>query len=197
MENEWREDASRQLAERILARASAAPEEPQRLLLDNARLVRTGAKQAREFASGLQRFPLALGPSGECPRVLLIARVYLEHVHFHFSEESCAAFLTGVQEVMPLEMGEIWGLKPCIELVILESLETAGFESWAALITSARHVGETAWKDLFESVSPVDRILSADPANAYSRMVFESRDLYRNVIAGLAKHSATQRTRGG
>ena len=91
---------------------------------------------------------------------------------------------------MPLEMGEIWGLKPCIELVILESLETAGFESWAALITSARHVGETAWKDLFESVSPVDRILSADPANAYSRMVFESRDLYRNVIAGLAKHSS-------
>uniref|UniRef100_Q01R72 Glycosyltransferase 36 n=1 Tax=Solibacter usitatus (strain Ellin6076) TaxID=234267 RepID=Q01R72_SOLUE len=180
----------RRLAERILARAFSAPEEPRRVLRDSTRLVHTAAKQAGEFAAGLRRFVGARGPSGESPRILLIARAYLDQVQFHFMEESCAAFLNGVQEITALEMGEIWALKPCLELVILQHLETTGYQSWAALVTSLRQVGETAWKDLFESVSLVDRVLSTDPANAYLRMDFESRDLYRSVIARLAKRSS-------
>ena len=87
-------------------------------------------------------------------------------------------------------MGEIWGLKPTLQLVILDRLESAGSAAWPELVTSLRHVGETAWKDLFESVSLVDRALGADPADAYWRMDFASRDAYRNAIAELAKHSA-------
>ena len=57
------------------------------------------------------------------------------------------------------------------------------------LLTSLRVVGECQWKELFESVSIVDSILSRDPAGAYSRMDYASRDYYRTLIAELAHNS--------
>ncbi len=133
---------------------------------------------------------MALGSFGEVPRIFLMAEAYLESAQLRFTEDTCAAFLNGFQELITLEMGEIWGLKPTLQLVILGRLESAGSASWPELVTSLRHVGETAWKDLFESASLVDRALGADPADAYWRMDFASRDAYRNAIAELAKHSA-------
>ena len=177
-------------AERIIARARTAPADSRAWLLDNTRLLQTAARQAFEFAGGVHRFPVALGSFGETPRIFQMAQVYLEDAHLHFTEDTCVAFLNGFQEVSTLEMGEIWGLKPTLQLVILGRLESADSTSWPELVTSLRHVGETAWKDLFESVSLVDRALGADPAGAYWRMDFASRDGYRNAIAGLAKHSA-------
>ena len=177
-------------AERIMGRALAAPSRFRAWLLDNGRLVQTAARQTLEFAEGLHRFPVALGPFGEVPRIFLIAQAYIENAQFQFTEDTCAAFLDGFQEAIALEMGEIWGLKPTIQLVILDRLETADSTSWPELVTSLRHVGETAWRDLFENVSLVDRALGADPADAYCWMDFESRDSYRNAIAELAKHSA-------
>ncbi|MGH9627609.1 MAG: glucoamylase family protein, partial [Bryobacteraceae bacterium] len=63
-----------------------------------------------------------------------------------------------------------------------------------AVINSIRHVGEATWKDLFEDVSIVDRILRRDPAGAYRRMDYDSRDLYRTVIANLARYSTSSET---
>ena len=181
--------ARKRQAERILARALSAPEQKRAWLLENARLLHTAAKQAFEFASGLHQYPVAVGPFGEIPRLCLIARTYLDSVHNRFDEESCAAFVSGFQELMALEMGELWGLKPALQSEILNRLET-GDSGWPELVTSLRQVGEMLWKDFFESVSLVDRALGADPAGAYARMDFESRDRYRNVVAGLAKYSA-------
>src|SRR5205823_5735353 len=58
-----------------------------------------------------------------------------------------------------------------------------------ALLTGLRKIGETTWKELFESLSETHRILSRDPAGAYTRMDFESRARYRNVISELAAQS--------
>jgi cyclic beta-1,2-glucan synthetase len=176
-------------AERILARALDTPEKSRAWLLDNARLLQTAAKQAFGFAAGLHEFPVALTASGKFSRVRLVAQTYLEHARFLFTEESCAAFLNGFQEVAALEMGELWGLNPTLQLVLLDTIENASPKQWPRLVMSVRHAGETAWKDLFESVSLVDRALDADPANTYGRMDFESRDRYRNAVSALAKHS--------
>jgi cyclic beta-1,2-glucan synthetase len=205
-------------ADRILARAFSAPERLRPWLLDNARLLRTADKQAIEFLSGIRRFPVAVfetrplpnvrgsetgrGVAGEhrgaavrerppepISRVVAIAGAYLDCVRQHFDERSCAAFIEGFQEVAALEMGEIWGLKPALQSEILRRFENAE-SGWPELVTSLRQIGETAWKDLFESVSLVDRALAEDPADAYTRMDFESRDRYRNAIASLAKFSA-------
>ena len=186
-----RSDRSRRgQVKRILARALDTPEESREWLLDNTRLMRTAAKQSSEFAAGWHQFPMALTGAGKFSRIVLVARAYLEQSRFVFAEESCAAFLDGFQEVVALEMGEIWGLNPTLQLVILDTIENESHEHWPELLTSLRHVGETAWKDLFESVSLVDRALGADPAKAYWRMDFESRDRYRSSIAALAKHSS-------
>ena len=163
-------------AERILARAQPAPEDDRRLLNGYARLVRTAEKESIEATD----FRTA-------NRSRAVAEAYLDCVGLQFAEESCAAFLEGFQEIATLRMGEIWALKPALQSEILHRLETSD-SGWRQLVMSLRRIGETAWKELFESVSRVDRILSGDPAGIYCRMDFDSRERYRSVIAQLAKY---------
>jgi hypothetical protein len=39
-------------------------------------------------------------------------------------------------------------------------------------------ISQTGWKDVLEPLILFDRVLREDPAGAYPRMDFESRDLY-------------------
>lgn len=57
------------------------------------------------------------------------------------------------------------------------------------IITSMRLLSTLDWREFIESVNLVDPILSKDPARAYSRMDFETRNTYRHVIEKLAKRS--------
>jgi hypothetical protein len=175
-------------AQRILARAAAAPSHLRRWAVDNARLLRTAEKQSLELAAGLHELPVAELDSGAAPRVVLLARAYLDASGSRYDEEGCVAFLLGFQEIAALEMSELWAFKPALQREILNRIEEERSQ-WPELITSLRRVGQTAWKDLFESVSIVERILAADPAGAYARMDFDSRDAYRKLIGRLAKHS--------
>lgn len=166
-----------------------APRESVQLLYDNLRLIRTAEKEVREFLVGLRDFPLVRDAAGaESVRVVAIARAYLDHVRNRFTEESCAAFVDGFQDIATLEMGELWTLRPAIQCELLDRL-VASPASWPAILLSVRQVGDIAWKDLFEAVSRVDRVLRDDPVDAYATMDFDSRDRYRAVIADLARHS--------
>ncbi|HKY30654.1 MAG TPA: glucoamylase family protein [Pyrinomonadaceae bacterium] len=57
------------------------------------------------------------------------------------------------------------------------------------IITSMRLLSTLDWRDFFESVSLVDPILGRDPAGAYSKMEFASRDRYRHVIERISKRT--------
>jgi cyclic beta-1,2-glucan synthetase len=57
------------------------------------------------------------------------------------------------------------------------------------IITSMRLLSTLDWRDFFEEVSLVDPILGDDPAGAYARMEFASRDRYRHVIERVAKRT--------
>lgn len=59
-----------------------------------------------------------------------------------------------------------------------------------AVIRSMRLLSALDWSGVFESVSRVDRILSEDPADVYTRMDFETRDRYRKVIERLSKQTS-------
>jgi len=59
------------------------------------------------------------------------------------------------------------------------------------IITSMRLLSTLDWRDFFESVSLVDPLLGKDPAGAYSRMEFQSRDRYRHVIEKISKRTST------
>jgi cyclic beta-1,2-glucan synthetase len=57
------------------------------------------------------------------------------------------------------------------------------------IITSMRLISTLDWRDFFEDVSLVDPILGNDPAGAYARMEFASRDRYRHVVERIAKRT--------
>ena len=59
----------------------------------------------------------------------------------------------------------------------------------ANIITSMRLLSTLDWREFFESVSLIDSLLRADPARAYDRMDFATRNRYRHVIERLSKRT--------
>ena len=59
------------------------------------------------------------------------------------------------------------------------------------IITSMRWLSTLDWREFFESVSLLESLLGQDPAGAYARMEFATRDRYRHAIERISK-----RTRG-
>jgi cyclic beta-1,2-glucan synthetase len=169
--------------------ASHAERDKAKWVLDNFRLILSAEKEGREFALTARQLRVVRDPSGaETPVVCLVARSYLQAGGYALSEQGLSAFLQGYQETAELEIGEVWALRPALQLELLDRLTEAGADEWPVLLTSLRRIGETTWKDLFEAVSRAHALLARDPAGAYSRMDFESRERYRKALADLAKH---------
>ncbi len=72
-----------------------------------------------------------------------------------------------------------------MKLVLLEQIISRGFEllknhkatnAAGACIRSLRDVSQAAWKEVLEPLVVFDQILRQDPAGAYPRMDFESRE---------------------
>ena len=59
-------------------------------------------------------------------------------------------------------------------------------------ITSLRLLGKVDWREFVEATSVVERILRNDPARAYSKMDFATRDHYRHIVEYSAKKTGTQ-----
>ena len=54
-------------------------------------------------------------------------------------------------------------------------------------IGSVRYLSTMDWREFVETMSVVERILRQDPAGAYSRMTFASRDRYRHMVETIAR----------
>ena len=76
-----------------------------------------------------------------------------------------------------------------IEKIVLEEhqRQAAAQVTVGNIITSMRLLSTLDWKDFFETVSLIDPELAKDPAGAYSRMDFATRDRYRHVIERISK----------
>jgi cyclic beta-1,2-glucan synthetase len=61
-------------------------------------------------------------------------------------------------------------------------------------ITSLKAISNMDWTEIFESLSQVEDILNLDPSGIYSKMDFESRDYYRNIVEKLAAKYNTSET---
>ena len=62
------------------------------------------------------------------------------------------------------------------------------------IITSMQLLSGLDWKEFFEQVSLVERILRQDPAQVYAAMDFSTRDQYRHEVEALSKRSRAQET---
>ncbi|MCM0650836.1 cyclic beta 1-2 glucan synthetase [Clostridium swellfunianum] len=74
------------------------------------------------------------------------------------------------------------------KMINMEHQKQAGFQiSIGNSITSIREIGALNWRNTFEKLSFVERILREDPADVYKAMDFESRDNYRHKVEKIAE----------
>jgi cyclic beta-1,2-glucan synthetase len=68
-----------------------------------------------------------------------------------------------------------------------QAKQTLEQTSIANVISSLRSLEQMNWREVFEEVSIVDKILSKDPAHKYTQMDFPTKDRYRRTVEVLAK----------
>jgi cyclic beta-1,2-glucan synthetase len=128
------------------------------------------------------------------PRITALAEDFLAAAAYQFSEASFTSYIQAFQEVTVLKMAELWMLIPVIKLVLLEQISScgklikdpSGSCGAAKLVRSLQEIKQTSWKLVIEPLILFDRILRADPAGAYSRMDYDTRELYRQQLVNIA-----------
>src|SRR4029077_18288409 len=93
---------------------------------------------------------------------------------------------------------ELWALIPVLKLVLLEQIAARGKGPVAESdekrnlldpVLSLREIKQTTWKVVIEPLIRFDRLLREDPAGAYPKMDYETRELYRKKRVMIASHS--------
>src|SRR5258708_28486873 len=169
-------------------------------LRDNVSLIYAQMVSLPAEVKPLREVPHVRSQNGEIvPRALTLPEVFLESAGYHFSDQAFAAFCQGFQEKNPLDLRELWALVPGLHLALLEQIATRGRRGlqhpatephgWAAFIRIRRDVTQTPWKEVLEPLILFDQILRDDPAGTYAAMDFESRNLYRDKLARIARRS--------
>ncbi len=77
---------------------------------------------------------------------------------------------------------------PTSEIIINEerSFETHLEFTTRTLFTGLRLIKSFDYTDLFEAVSPIEKILRCDPAGVYLKMDYKTRDMYRTALEKIA-----------
>jgi hypothetical protein len=170
-----------------------------RLLQESAFLLAAEMEEVCSSFSQATQVPHVRTPDGAViPRIAAIADDLLVTTAYRFSETAFSAYTQAFQEVVVLQMAELWVLIPVLKLVLLEQVfergrhlqeDPNGAYGVQNLIRSVQEIRQTAWKAVIEPLILFDQILRQDPAGAYSRMDYESRDLYRRKLVEIAARS--------
>jgi cyclic beta-1,2-glucan glucanotransferase len=173
-------------------------------LRENTRLLRAAAADINSVRDKITAFPrILLSPEGDEPRIVSAAAAYLNATQGEWSVDSFSVYLEELQRFDPLLLEEHWALPSALKFALLEQcLATAegvlakeapiraSMNSPLSLqIKALREIGQTDWPDILEPMIAFDGLLRQDPAHAYSRMDFESRESYRKKIANLSRYS--------
>jgi cyclic beta-1,2-glucan synthetase len=179
------------------------------LLRESAFLLENELEDACATFKAATRVPQVRTPNGVVlPRIAPIADDLLVTAGYHFSGSTFTDYIQAFQDVALLEMEELWMLIPVLKLVLLEQIvergrrlledrlvkDSGGSYGIDNLVRSLREIGQTSWKAVIEPLIRFDQILRQDPVGAYSRMDYESRDLYRKQLATIADHSECTET---
>ena len=129
------------------------------------------------------------------PRIAALAGDFLSVSSCQFSEQLFTAYIQAYQQVTVLRMAELWMLIPVMKLVALEQIaerarklleNPAGSYGVQSPLRSLQDIKQTSWKLVIEPLILFDQILREDPAGAYSRMDYETRESYRRSLARIA-----------
>jgi cyclic beta-1,2-glucan synthetase len=165
------------------------------------RLLRSALGAVSDRQRDIARLPRVLhAGKPEEPRVAALAQAYLSAMEGAFSGPLFSSFIGAAQAHEPLNVDELWDLSSFLRFVLLEwllreSLDLLGGQSQtppAAVlnhINSLRSITNADWEYLIEPLIVLDTVLRRDPAETFSVMDFETRQLYRKRIAMLARRS--------
>ena len=141
------------------------------------------------------------------PRAFDAVRRLLQLTQYAFDFADFTSFLTEFQERAPIDLAETWLLVPFAQLILLDRIRGAldrlqigrqlagkgAADVEAGSITteleSLARIAEIQPEQILSKTSDIDRILRMDPARAYGRMDFDSRQSYCNAVAELAAKS--------
>lgn len=170
-----------------------------RWLHDNLRLLETELEEVCENFKLPHKIPQVRASDGTVhPRVTALAEDFLAGAAYQFGEPGFTSYIQAFQEVTVLKMVELWSLVPVLKLVLLEQIAVRGCRLLEdatrpcgvdVLVRSLRDVGQTCWKEVIEPLILFDRVLREDPAGAYPRMDYDSREMYRKKLVKIADHS--------
>jgi len=182
-----------------------------KLLSPNLSMMRLALLESRAGIQNAQKLPYVQKGDGQVaiPRSFALALVYLRATGCCFNAQGFARFVKAVQEKSPILVSELWNLKPFLELMLLQQIAehigppASGEQEdataliapatrnafLAATLGSLTRVTGLDWKSFFQSISVVESILRTDPAGAYERMDYDSRDSYRAAVAEFAARS--------
>jgi cyclic beta-1,2-glucan synthetase len=193
-------------------------------MLDNFIIVEQSIRHFRDnlppsYEKQLPRF--AEEPYTGFIRILVLSLVILKDTCCMIDEEQIKNIILQFLDQQSLTTGELWALPSMLrysliaalayaieqspELSINDKLQTsvAPFFSHIAIapeeiisriIPGLRLLSAIDWQIFFEDCSPIEKIFSRDPAGAYTKMDFESRDLYRKSLEYFASLSILSET---
>jgi cyclic beta-1,2-glucan synthetase len=170
-----------------------------RWLRENTTLLWSHLETTKKAFKSLSRLPHVRTPRGSTiPRAAGVAEAFLHAVDFEFNEAAFIAYAGAYQQSTVLKFGELWALIPSLELVLLEQIAARGHkclenpdipQKVGVCVRSLREISQLHWKDVLDTQVGFDKVLRDDPAGAYSRMDFDSRDLYRARVVKIAENS--------
>lgn len=169
----------------------------QEWLLDNWYLaVREGQDAYDAFRHGKR-----LHTAGRDVRIFTLATTLLRAGAGQVTQERCALFLEGFQQVSPLSREELGLFVPALIGAAVHALAelyrgtTPDGEYAGKLFTTLRLLGTLDFSALLERESAVEQILRTDPAGVYPNMAESTRDAYRRKVSELAKEHNTEEYR--
>jgi cyclic beta-1,2-glucan synthetase len=183
--------------------------------LDNRHVIEDAlASLKRDMPGGYVRsLPQLNGEDGVVePVVTALARVLLDHGGLPIETSWIEHTVEHYQDLHALTIGELWALPAFLALNVIDRLIAIGQEltahrdsteqgdqveiadAVAGGVLSLRALAAHDWRQSFERLSHVDRILRRDPGEAYAAMDFLTRDRYRQQVEYLAKRSPVSET---
>lgn len=206
-----RAEAARVALDALVRKLDALPEpagntgatDPLLVLRENPRLLRSALNEVSTGHRILDRLP-RLAPAGEgegLPRVAVVAAGYFAGTDNAWDAKALPIYIEELQQTEPLELQELWSLSSLMKFHLMERAVSEGEAVLAAgippgrnpvierCIKSLRELGFADWAVVAEPLVIIDRVLREDPAGAYGRMDFNSREGYRKRVAELARHA--------
>ncbi|MGH7867723.1 MAG: hypothetical protein ACREP9_08880, partial [Candidatus Dormibacteraceae bacterium] len=162
MKVQWRnakESIEQAIQEIRKVSAPAQLSDSENWLIENTRLLRSAFRETRRLSGYSRDLPQMEIEEGDerrrVPRAYAASVAFLEAVAFAFDEHAFDVYFSAAQDRTAFEIGELWALRPLLELVLLEKIAAIS----GHLRTEATHSPSTPKAHRQEIDIPLSRVI--------------------------------------